>query len=301
MKKLTVLVIAFFTLIGGVLAQDYTTLINQAENLFYQGKFAEAAGSYEKAFASGRASDIHLYSAACAWSQAGNPEKAMQKLRQAVDRGWMAIDPLLKDPDLAAVRSTPAFNELVGDLRERIASIEAGYDRKLVAQLEKIEERDQRHRRDIRALRAEGGDARQVGELELLQAELDAMNIAEIHPIVEQYGYPGKALVGNKCEVVFMVIQNADLETQKHYLPLLEEAAGRDDIPWFSYMRMVERIDTQEGRLQLYGTNVDRRDWDKQIDVLSGAESRRDVAAGSPRGHQSRWDVEPPVPAVQNR
>lgn len=305
MKKVLFIFILVLTAFGTMQAQDYSRLINEAEGLFYQGKFAEASERYEQAFRSGRASDIHLYSAACASARAGNQAKAIEQLRLAIDRGWMAIDPLQRDPDLASLRELPEWTRMIKDLRERVAGIEAGYDRQLVAQLEVIEERDQRYRKEIRALTAQGNtDPAQIKEMELLQAELDAVNLAAIDPIVAQYGYPGKELVGNKCEVVFMVIQNADLETQKHYIPLLDQAANRDDIPWFSYMRFLERIDTQEGRLQLYGATVDRQRWNGQIDVNPGLGSERSAMAGIP-GHQrsARWDVDyqSPRPSSNDR
>lgn len=295
MKKLLFVAIVMTTIFPGLHAQDFSTLINEAERNFYRGDYAASAQQYERALLTGRASEIHYYAAACAYAKAGKANKAMEKINLAIQEGWMAVDPLLHDPDLESLRGTAGWDNMIHDLRRRVASFEASLNTELVSQLAAIEERDQRYRKEIRAMEAAGKeDPQRREELEQLQAGLDAQNIAEVGSIISQYGYPGKQLVGDKCEVAFMVIQNADLETQKEYLPVLEMAADNGDIPWFSLMRMMDRIDTQEGRLQLYGTTVYRRDWGNQIDVYRAADDTDTrVASGLPPVEgQSRWDVE---------
>lgn len=301
MKKLVLLTLLSIAAVAGAGAQDFSTLINEAENLYYQGNYAVAAEQYEQALMTGRASEVHYYGAACAWAKTGNREKAMANLQQAIDLGWMAVDPLLRDPDLESLRETDEWESLIHDLRNRVAAFESGFNKELLEQLAVIEERDQQYRKEIRRLETSGApDGDRMVELENLQASLDAQNLAEIEPIIAEYGYPGKQLVGDKCEVAFMVIQHSDLETQKEYLPILEMAADNGDIPWFSLMRMMDRIDVQEGRLQLYGTTVQRRDWGNQIDVLPLEEEgkNRALAGLPPVERNTRWDVELQKPRI---
>ncbi len=306
MKKLLFVAIVMMTYVAGLQAQDFSTLINEAERNFYRGDYATAAQQYERAFLTGRASEIHYYAAACAYAKAGNTDQALEKVNLAIEQGWMAVDPLLHDPDLESLRGMAGWDNTIRDLRQRVASFKASLNNELVRQLAAIEERDQRYRKEIRAMEATTKkNPHRREELEQLQADLDAQNIAEVRSIISEYGYPGKQLVGDKCEVAFMVIQNAELETQKEYLPVLEMAADNGDIPWFSLMRMMDRIDTQEGRLQLYGTTVYRRDWGNQIDVYrAGDDVDTRVAAGlPPLEGESRWDVElqKPQSAAQRR
>lgn len=295
MKKVIMLSALMTVFFAGLQAQSFSTLINEAENLFYRGDFQTAAQEYERALLTGRASEIHYYGAACAWARAGNSDRAIEKLRSAIENGWMEIAPLLNDPDLETAREHPSWAPLIEELRQRVATFDKALDHDLVATLETIEARDQQYRKEMRALEAAGvTDEARMTELEQLQAGIDAENIAEVAAIIDTYGYPGKNLVGNKCEVAFMVIQHSDLETQKAYLPTLEMAADNGDIPWFSLMRMMDRIDTQEGRLQLYGAKVYRRDYGNQIDVYRAGLSTDDraVAGRPPLPNESRWDVE---------
>ena len=90
-------------------------------------------------------------------------------------------------------------------------SIFAKLNKGLIDTLKKVNEDDQKYRKDTN-LSAFAGDLAEK------QTELDNQNFKIIQDIIHRYGYPGKRLVGTELsDVAFMVIQHANLETQEQY------------------------------------------------------------------------------------
>lgn len=84
----------------------------------------------------------------------------------------------------------------------------------------------------------------------------DATNMERVHPIIRQYGYPGKSLVGAPTnEAVWNVIQH-NPATIPQYLPLIKEAAEKGELPFSRYATMLDRYLVNEKKEQLYGTQV---------------------------------------------
>ncbi len=49
--------------------------------------------------------------------------------------------------------------------------------------------------------------------------------------VIEEYGYPGKSLVGpSNMGTAFLVIQHSNQEVQEKYLPLLKQAADDGEL-----------------------------------------------------------------------
>lgn len=85
---------------------------------------------------------------------------------------------------------------------------------------------------------------------------VDAANIERVHAILKQYGYPGKSLVGAPTnEAVWHVIQH-NPATISGYLPLVKAAADKGELPFSRYAMMLDRHLANEGKEQLYGTQV---------------------------------------------
>jgi len=81
----------------------------------------------------------------------------------------------------------------------------------------------------------------------------DSTNLQRIRVILQQYGYPGKTLVGEPTnETVWLVIQHSP-EIDR-YLPLIKKAAEKGELPYFLYAQMLDRQLMRDGKEQLYGT-----------------------------------------------
>lgn len=82
---------------------------------------------------------------------------------------------------------------------------------------------------------------------------IDSSNLQRIEQIIGQYGYPGKTLVGEPTHVAaFYIIQHSP--KIKQYIPLIEAAARKGELPFHEYAKMQDRLLMQEGKEQIYGT-----------------------------------------------
>lgn len=101
-----------------------------------------------------------------------------------------------------------------------------------------------------------------VSKEELNRAILDRMtrtdwtNLARVQAILQQYGYPGKSLVGAPTnEAAWHVIQHAP-ELIPRYLPLMKAAAETGELPFRLYATMLDRKLVFENKEQRYGTQA---------------------------------------------
>jgi hypothetical protein len=95
---------------------------------------------------------------------------------------------------------------------------------------------------------------------------VDTANTARLKQIVAQYGWPGKPIVGSDgVSAIFLLIQHADRDVafQKEYLAWLEHAYRAGEIApeaGEAVALLTDRVRSNEGRPQLYGTQVQVRD-----------------------------------------
>ncbi|MEL4309136.1 hypothetical protein JMA43_13645 [Joostella sp. CR20] len=88
-----------------------------------------------------------------------------------------------------------------------------------------------------------------------LMREIDSINLVEVEKIIQEFGYPGKELVGEPAnETVFYVIQHSDKIEQ--YLPIIRKAANNGDISMRKLAMMEDRYLMQNRKEQIYGTQI---------------------------------------------
>lgn len=121
-------------------------------------------------------------------------------------------------------------------------------DKNLCAELLAIRDRDQIARYD--AL-----NHPEDKSLNDVTRQVDRENLARVEAIIAANGWPGRSLVGQKASAgAWTVIQHADLETQKKYLPLMTKAADAGEASWALLATTIDRIEVREGKPQTYGT-----------------------------------------------
>jgi hypothetical protein len=98
----------------------------------------------------------------------------------------------------------------------------------------------------------------------------DSTNLGRMKAILKQYGYPGKTLVGTPAnEAAWYVIQHSpDIA---HYLPLIQKAADKGELPFYLYAQMLDRQLMRAGKEQQYGTQA------MGYTVLNPATGRREA------------------------
>lgn len=98
--------------------------------------------------------------------------------------------------------------------------------------------------------------AQTVTYLIRMMPETDSSNTRRIGQIINQVGYPGESLVGTPTnEVAYYVIQHSTRINQ--YLPAVRRAAKRGELPYRCYAQMLDRKLVEDGKEQLYGTQIE--------------------------------------------
>jgi hypothetical protein len=88
-------------------------------------------------------------------------------------------------------------------------------------------------------------------------------NATRLITIIEQYGWPGRSLVGEDgTEAAWRIVQHSigNPDLQRHALKLLKKAAAEGETPLWQVAMLEDRIRMLEGRPQIYGTQFD---WDE--------------------------------------
>lgn len=89
------------------------------------------------------------------------------------------------------------------------------------------------------------------------QAIQDEQNLKWVTQYIEQNGYPGKSLVGEKyAEVAWGVLQHSSQKTLKKFLPLIKEKSLRGELDPLCYAKSKDRVLIGDKRAQLYGTQL---------------------------------------------
>jgi len=141
----------------------------------------------------------------------------------------------------------------------RAASSNEAVRRELV----KMGEDDQKHRQEMMDLmdRLAVSDSEKVAkrwkQAVDRQNELDGKNRQRLDQIVKDYGWPKKSVFGDEAiGVAFLIVQHAELDYQKKYLPLIKEASAQKEARRSDLAMLEDRILTREGKKQIYGTQL---------------------------------------------
>ena len=130
----------------------------------------------------------------------------------------------------------------------------------LIGVLDTVFEDDQSLRRKIFETDSlYGKDSQELKLLRLKQTHLDSINLIKVEKFLSEYGLPGADKIGWKSNAaLFFVIQHADINTQKRYLPLMKDAASKGNAR-ADYLALLEdRIAIRLGKKQIYGSQIGR-------------------------------------------
>ena len=89
------------------------------------------------------------------------------------------------------------------------------------------------------------------------QQAIDRRNQARLDTIVKEYGWPTFAWAGRDgVDAAFLVVQHADLDYQRKYLPTIEQAVAQRNLSPSVFALLEDRIRVREGKKQIYGTQL---------------------------------------------
>jgi hypothetical protein len=96
-------------------------------------------------------------------------------------------------------------------------------------------------------------------EGKMILEKMDQEHLSRLKVIIEQFGWPGFRIVGPEgTEKMWLLVQHCDwdIEFQKMCLQLLKEAVTEEDAPKRHLAYLMDRVLINEGKPQLYGTQV---------------------------------------------
>jgi hypothetical protein len=94
----------------------------------------------------------------------------------------------------------------------------------------------------------------------------DSLNLATVKQLLDMYGWMGQDQVGKQAnETMFLVIQHADSATMTHYFPLLTQSVELGQSPSRFHAMMLDRILTDRGHPQVYGTQLKQDEKTKRF------------------------------------
>ena len=98
----TLLLLFLFT---SVYAQDYSTLIGEANKSYEAKDYKMSTALYDKAFKIKSKNASHLYNGACASALTGDTKNAFKWLNLSIENGWTNLTHLKSDTDLNNLHS----------------------------------------------------------------------------------------------------------------------------------------------------------------------------------------------------
>lgn len=129
------------------------------------------------------------------------------------------------------------------------------FNKPLMITLDSLYQEDQSSRYSyLTAKQDKSNPAKADSLLKVMQGK-DKLNLLKVTNILDKYGWQGPEKVGiNASQGLFIVIQHADLATQKKYINMFRQAEKNGEILSSNLAIMEDRINIREGREQLYGS-----------------------------------------------
>ncbi|MBR9833060.1 hypothetical protein GYB57_13005 [bacterium] len=230
-----------------------------ADLLFKNGKLKEAILLYDSIYKIDSNNRSNTYNYACAYALMGNKDSAFKYLFIATESDSMVQ--ALNDPDFYFLITDHRWTEFENQM---IAKIEAKHqkyvDPKLTMELWRMKIKDQAFYYHLKLADKQNGlDSPIIKALWELKHLINDENLDRLEEIIAENGWPKRSAVGSSAaQTVFLIIQHADLETQKKYLPAMKEAANEKEASWSSLALLIDRIEMREGRPQIYGSQISR-------------------------------------------
>jgi hypothetical protein len=298
MKCVLTILMAIWNIVA--FGQNYKTMVAKADAHYNKNEFAQSVIVYKEAFKIEQKNPGDLYNAACSAALSGDKKLAFKWLNLALKNGWTNVRHLKSDTDLNTLHGSKKWDKMVASMQHEVDKLEANYDKPLQAELLAINEDDQKYRLQINEIEKKyGNKSKEMLDLWKIIQEKDSVNLLKVSAILDKYGWVGPEKVGNQAnQTLFLVIQHADLTTQKKYLPMMQEAVKNKKASGSSLALLEDRIALREDKRQTYGSQIGRDATTGKYYVLpledpDNVDKRRaSVGLGLLADYVKRWEIE---------
>lgn len=256
--------------------------------MFASKEYDKSFDVYVKAFKLNKNKKNDLYFAACTASMINKIDSAFAFLNSSIDAGWNDIKGFKETEELNNLHSDRRWDLLLTTTQKKLDLIEAKYNKPAKKELELIYSIDQGSRvAYLKLLEKYKNDTSNVGldSIKRTMSENDRVNLAKVTKLLDSFGWMGIEEIGEKGSLgLSLVIQHADLETQKKYLPMMKEAQKKGKASANFVTTLEDRIAIGEGRKQIYGSQLELNSKTKKYQVSPVIEpenlDKRRLAAG---------------------
>lgn len=271
---------------------------SKGDQLLLAGEYAGAVAAYRQLLKEGDGDRIIPYNIACAYAILGNNDSAFFYLPMSLEYDSSIF--VLTDPDFVNLLTDPRWKK-IEDRQMELQHMKGERFRnpKLTKELWRMGMRDQAYYSQVKLANKKYGMKNKVADsLWELKHKLNDENLKRLEQIIADNGWPGIALVGRRAaNTAFLIIQHSTLEMQKKYMPMLMAACNRSDAEWDALALMIDRIEVNEGRPQVYGSQVTYKE-DKGvyepfpiIDEHNLDKRRKEVGLRPARNYYANWDI----------
>jgi hypothetical protein len=241
---------------------DYKKAVDIGLGELQKGQCEPCIEAYERAFTISLHSALsHLRAARCA-QLCNDAAKAQVFADKALEISWKTVNQVLEDgnkyPEILPLRDSGLGKKTLKK-SETLAKA-AGFNLALAKELDRLKEVDQKYRRlsdEYRSKYAQNSPEYQKFMRDWQQS--DSLCLVQAEAILQQYGYPGKSMVGgDRQDAIWLIIQHAPLAKQEQYFPLIDDAAQKRELNKSAWALLVDRIRMYRGQPQIYGSQVER-------------------------------------------
>lgn len=296
MKNISLLFAFLFFLMPFVNAQNIQ--MSKPDSLREAGKLSEAIDEYRNIYRSTPDNRNNTYNFSCAFALTGQKDSAFHYLSIATKNDTSVQS--LNDPDFYYLLEDERWAAHEDRLVEKVEAKFGKYENlALSKELWKMKVKDQAFYYHIElADKGMGRKSPVIKALWELKHLINQKNVQRIEEIIAEHGWPKSSVVkGSAAGTVFLVIQHADIEIQKKYLPLMKEAANNNEARWSSLALLIDRVNLREGGKQIYGSQIYRNEdgsfYVKDLEAPEYVNQRRnEVGLGPIQDYVKRWNIE---------
>lgn len=251
----------------------YVQKIAKADSFYTRKEYARAAWAYSNAFQVNKWKGLVIdrYHSACAWARLGVVDSAFKQLSRIADKGnYSDYVGLTEESAFLGLHEDKRWTEICAKVKENKAKKEANLDRPLQHELARMFDDYQNPRTKIAEIeRLSGRNNAEWKAANELMAKKDSVNCLKLGKILGEKGWLSAEIVGIQGNATLaLILQNAPLNMQKKYLPLMSEAIKDGRAAANDLAILEDKISLAETKKQLYGTQIQWNVKKNRYDLL---------------------------------
>jgi len=315
MKELLLVCLLFLPLLATGQKMVITSQRQKGDSLFQTGDIKGALSAYKEVFGRNPRNTTNTYNLACALATDGQQDSAFSYLSLYLKQETAVVNlDMLSDIDFVPLHGDKRWLEVEQD---RMARYQAQHGKPVKKEayalfLLKLYANDQYYRKRLMELEKKSGVlSKQSQNLWQKQKVADKQNQELFLEEVAKNGWPKISDVAKEAATsAFLTVQHSNLQLMQKFLPELKRLCAIDEASWQDYALLYDRVQTMQGKSQLYGSQVfydeQKKRWSLYpiTDEKNLDKRRRELGLPPMKDYVSNWAItytskERPVPVVR--